>query len=141
MDAALDEAAIRARWSRTPAANVAVPTGRRSGLLVLDVDADAGGFEALAALEKEGSLPKTSRARTGGGGMHVYFKYPRSHPWDVKNSASLLGRGLDVRGEGGYVLVPPSVTQGPYRWTDRAPLAHAHWLLDRLRDLEGPTLF
>jgi hypothetical protein len=59
----------------------------------------------------------------------------------VKNSASLLGPGLDVRATGGYVLVPPSVTRGRYRWADRAPLAPPHWLLDRLRELEGPTLF
>jgi len=53
----------------------------------------------------------------------------------------LLGPGLDVRGEGGYVVVPPSRTQGPYEWVDRSPPAEASWLIERLAEGEEATLF
>jgi hypothetical protein len=142
-DAATDPARVKAWWSRSSRANVGVPTGRRSGLLVLDVDPDDGGLESLASLERrDGPLPRTARARTGGGGLHVYFRYSASGLGvEVRNSASWLGAGLDVRGEGGYVVVPPSVTAAPYEWLDRSPLAEPGWLLARLAEREGPTLF
>ena len=140
-DATTDPRRIRAWWTRWPAANVGVPTGNRSGLLVLDVDARDDGFESLALLEREeGSLPRTARARTGGGGMHVFFRYPAGET--VRNSAGALGAGLDVRGEGGYVVVPPSRTQRAYEWIDGSPPAEPPWLLARLRAHAGEeTLF
>ena len=61
-DATADPRRIRDWWSRWPTANVGLPTGERSDLLVLDVDSRGGGFESLAVLErKNGSLPKTAR--------------------------------------------------------------------------------
>jgi hypothetical protein len=120
-------------WSRWPGANVGVPTGKRSGLLVLDVDPRDGGSESLAELERTGGpLPETAKARTGGGGMHVFFAYPAGE--EVRSSTGRLGPGLDVRGEGGYVVVPPSRTQSAYEWIDRVPLAAPAWLLGCLRD-------
>jgi hypothetical protein len=139
-DATTDQRRIRGWWGRWPAANVGVPTGRRSDLLVLDVDARGGGFESLATLEREnGSLPETARARTGGGGVHVFFRYPAEET--VRSSAGTLGPGLDVRGEGGYVVVPPSRTQSAYEWIDRSPPADATWLLARLSRHDEATLF
>ncbi len=139
-DATTDTHRIKAWWARWPAANVGVPTGERSGLLVLDVDLRGGGLESLAALEREnGSLPKTARSRTGGGGVHVFFRYPPEK--EVRNSAGCLGRGLDVRGEGGYVVVPPSRTQGVYEWIDRSYPIQAAWLLERLSEHDEGTLF
>src|SRR3712207_6024227 len=65
-EASTDERRIRAWWGRWPKANIGVPTGRASGLLVLDVDA-CDGLDALAELElSRGQPPRTSRARTGG---------------------------------------------------------------------------
>jgi Bifunctional DNA primase/polymerase, N-terminal len=108
--------------------------------MVLDVDADDGGLESLTKLEREGvPVPRTARTRTGGGGIHVYFRYPSET--EIRNSAGLLGPGLDVRGEGGYVVVPPSRTQGPYEWVDRSSLAETSWLIDRLTERDGATLF
>lgn len=134
-DAATDPGVIGAWWRRWPGANVGVPTGRRSGLLVLDVDPGAGGDASLEALERaRGAAPRTARARTGGGGSHLYFRYPAGIA--VANSASFLGPGLDVRGEGGYVVVPPSRREGPYEWIDRSSPAEAGWLLARLRERE-----
>jgi len=88
----------------------AVPTGERSGMLVLDVDAGEGtdeGTDSVALLELScGQPPKTSCAATGGGGVHLYFRYPSPrelraaglYTRQVRNSQGLLGDGLDVRG-------------------------------------------
>jgi hypothetical protein len=131
-EASADPRRVESWWRRWPGANLGVPTGERSELLVLDVDAASGGPESLAALEREhGPLPRTTRSRTGGGGMHVFFRYPAGD--EVRNSAGRLGPGLDVRGEGGYVVVPPSRTRGAYEWLDRTPLAGPSWLLGCLR--------
>jgi uncharacterized protein YndB with AHSA1/START domain len=140
-DATTEARQIEAWWARWPAANVGVPTGGRSGLLVLDADPRGGGFESLVLLEREnGPLPETARARTGGGGVHVFFGYPAGET--VRNSAGTLGAGLDVRGEGGYVVVPPSRTRSAYEWIDRSPPAEPKWLLARLREhAGGETLF
>ena len=139
-DAATDARRIETWWGRWPYANVGVPTGRKSGLLVLDVDPRGGGQASLAALEREhGPLPGTARARTGGGGVHIFFRYPARE--EVRNSARWLGPGLDVRGEGGYVVVPPSHTRSAYEWIDRSPPAEAAWLLERLSENDERTLF
>ena len=139
-DATTDRRAVERWWKRWPSANIGLPTGKKSGIVVLDVDVEDGGLESLARLERAGApVPKTARTRTGGGGIHVFFRYPGST--EIRNSAGLLGPGLDVRGEGGYVVVPPSRTRGPYEWIDRSPLAQASWLIERLTERDGATLF
>jgi len=139
-DATTDRRTIERWWGRQPCANIGLPTGKKSGIVVLDVDVEDGGLESLARLERAvAPVPKTARTRTGGGGVHVFFRYPGTT--EIRNSAGLLGPGLDVRGEGGYVLVPPSRTRGPYEWVDRSSLAEASWLLDRLAERDGTTLF
>jgi len=139
-EATTDLHRIKGWWGRWPQANVGIPTERKSGLLVLDVDQRSGGLESLAALVREGGpLPKTAKARTGGGGVHVFFRYPLEE--EVRNSAEWLGPGLDVRGEGGYVVVPPSRTQSAYEWIDRSSPAEAVWLLERLGEHDEQTLF
>src|SRR5215207_5972024 len=139
-DATTDPRAIERWWKRWPCANVGLPTGKKSGFLVLDVDVDDGGLESLAKLERAGApAPKTAKARTGGGGIHVFFRNPRGT--QIRNSAGLLGPGLDVRGEGGYVVVPPSRTEDSYKWVDRSPLAEASWLIERLTERDEATLF
>jgi len=60
----------------------------------------------------------------------------------VRNSQGLLGNGLDVRGEGGYVVAPPSSTLRAYRWLESAPAAEASWLLGCLKAASsGERLF
>jgi hypothetical protein len=137
-DATTDARRIKAWWGRWPHANVGVPTGERSGLLVLDVDPRDRGPESLTALERtNGPLPETAKARTGGGGVHVFFRCPAGKA--VRNSAGRLGPGLDVRGEGGYVVVPPSRTQSAYEWLDRPTPAAPTWLLECLRGKPSPS--
>jgi hypothetical protein len=134
-EATLDATQIRAWWRQWPGANVGIATGE--GLLVVDIDPRHGGSESLDALRDElGAWPDTVEALTGGGGRHIYFAAPEGQT--VKNSAGLLGAGLDVRGDGGYVVAAPSnhATGGAYSWeassdpTDGVPLAEipAAWL-------------
>ena len=97
---------IDAWWKKWPWANVGIVTGQLSGIVVIDIDPRHGGNDALDDLfVKHGAFPETVEVMTGGGGRHFYFKAP-SH--QVKNSAGLIGSGIDVRGENGYVLAPPS---------------------------------
>lgn len=116
-DATDDQDVTRARWQRSPRANIGAATGSRSGFWVLDVDMPDGP-ESLAALEVEhGPLPVTIEASTPRGGRHLYWKWPASGP-EIRNSAGRIGAGLDVRGEGGSIVLPPSVLADGrgYRW-------------------------
>ncbi len=128
-DASTDASKITAWWDRWPEANIGIPAGERSGILALDVDQPAG----LDALEAEhGKLPATRTNLTGSGGTHYLFTYPAGE--EIRNSAGKLATGLDVRGEGGYIIAPPSATTGPYEVLDRLPLAAPpEWLLQALR--------
>jgi hypothetical protein len=85
---------------------VIVPTGGATGLLVLDIDPDHGGNETLAVLEAEhGPLPDTMEQITGSGGRHLLFKSPGP---EYGNTIGQVGRGIDSRGDGGYIIVAPS---------------------------------
>ncbi|MDP9486219.1 MAG: bifunctional DNA primase/polymerase, partial [Actinomycetota bacterium] len=109
------------------------PTGERSGLLVLDHDAYKPEAISREDLErKHGPIPKTLTVGTGRGGFQYLFLYPAGS--DIRNSASELAPGLDVRGEGGYIAAPPSRTEGAYEWRDRSPrAAPPEWLLEAAR--------
>ena len=97
---------IQAWWRRWPDMNIGVATGEVSGFFAVDVDPGHGGDDALRDLEKQhGELPATVRQITGSGGEHILFR----HAPGLRNSASRIGAGLDIRGDGGYIIVPPSV--------------------------------
>jgi putative DNA primase/helicase len=120
---------IRNWWGRWPRALIGVPTGTPIGAFVVDfdagVDSESGEvFEAQQLVsnlcaEVGSTLPQTWVVETPRGGRHLYFKLPEGPP--PKNRAGLISR-VDVRGEGGYVIVPPSVRADgkPYLWL-RAP--------------------
>lgn len=102
-------------WKRWPDANIGIRTG--NGLTVLDIDPRSGGDESLSALEHHhGVLPDTVRALTGGGGTHYFFQ------GDAPCSAGKVGAGIDVRGDGGYVIAPPSshASGRAYQWDSGA---------------------
>lgn len=130
LDASIDPRQVERWWRADGNANVGIATGRRSGLVVLDVDGDPGA-ESLADLERQhGALPRTASVVTPRGGQHYWFKHPGA---EVPCSAGRLGPGLDVRGDGGYVLAPPSVGVNGRRYEpdERSPLAEMpKWLLD-----------
>ena len=116
-DATDDPDVTRVRWQRTPQANIGAATGSRSEFWVLDVDVPDGP-ESLAALEAEHDpLPVTIEANTPRGGRHLYWRWPGDGP-EIRNSAGRIGVGLDVRGEGGSIVLPPSVLADGrgYRW-------------------------
>jgi hypothetical protein len=94
-------------WTRWPEANVGVATGMASGFVVLDVDADKGGYESLAEMIKDnGPLPDhLAASNTGGGGKHILFK----HPGVQVGNKTKIAPGLDIRGDGGYIIAPPSL--------------------------------
>lgn len=125
-------------WDTMPEANIAIACGKRSGIVVLDVDAGHGGYESLTVLfEKYGPLPTTPVSKTGSGGEHIFFKHPGI---EIRNSAGKLGKGLDIRGDGGYVVAPPSVhpNGNAYQWEVRpseTPLADMpEWMIELLRE-------
>lgn len=119
-----------------PGANVAVVTGRVSGIWVLDIDIDKGGEETLAGLPV---LPPTLEIRTGTGGRHLYFATGDD---EIRTGKDVLGPGLDLRGEGGYVVAPPGRNYaGAYTVLHDRPVATLpddHPVLERARRSKGP---
>jgi hypothetical protein len=103
-DATTEPAVIRAWWRKWPDANIGHPTGGGSGHVVLDPDGPEGEATLNRLAADLGAIPETFTVRTPGG-RHVYVEHPGG---TVKNSTSKLGPDLDVRGDGGYVVLPPS---------------------------------
>ena len=93
-------------YRRWPDANIAVVTGAVSGLVVVDLDPQHGADTSLAQLEQaHGPLVQTVEVRTGGGGRHLYY----AHPGEVLRNRVGLAPGVDLRGDGGYAVAPPSI--------------------------------
>lgn len=131
-DASNDPDEIERLWRGRPNANIAVATGRLSGVFVLDVDIKgSNGLRTLAELQAaHGPLPATWITATPTGGRHLWFKQPNRQLRNRVNFAP----GLDIRTDGGSVAVPPSRRpDGAYTWEVRPsaiPLATApEWLL------------
>lgn len=115
-EATTDPETIEAWWRRWPHANLALRTGVVSDLVVLDIDVPDGVDSLRKLTLGHHPLPETSMVRTGSGGLHLYFLHPGGQ---VPNRASsVLGPGIDVRGDGGYVIAPPSrhVNGSLYLW-------------------------
>jgi len=135
--ATTEEGTIIAWGKQWPDANPGMPTGRRTGRMVLDADLGAGGVDALHELQREhGELPTTVEVQTGGGGEHRHFRRPNVR--SLGNSRGALPAGIDVRCDGGQVVVPPSTHESGrrYEWSldghpDEVALAEPpQWLLD-----------
>ena len=129
------------RWhEKWPHANWGIRTGDAvnggSGLLVVDIDQNSGGFENWEMLRSEhpGELIETVTVETGGGGVHLWFVYPSGT--NIRSGAGVLGPGIDIRADGGYVVVPPSQTRKFYKFDlnpIETPIAHPpDWLLSLL---------
>ena len=140
-DASCELGQIRSWWEANPDANIAVATG--NGLMVLDVDPEHGGDKSLKVLLDEHGDVATAVVETGGGGSHYWFRVPDGV--EVRNSAGKLGPGLDVRGDGGYVIVPPSLHASGkrYAWRNESNangIAPApEWLLELVRKPKRPS--
>lgn len=140
--ASTDPEQIRSWWAWKPSANIGVPTGARSGLVVVDIDRQHDGPATRQSLAAAGVVfPPTLAARTRNGGWHFFYRAPEGTRV-ANTTAELAGigktPGIDVRGDGGYIIAAPSVRPldpdptsgsprfGRYRWVERSlPLASA----------------
>jgi len=145
LDATTDPARIKKWWGDNPNYNIGIRCGQGFGVMCLDVDNKNGknGFEWIKA--QAGDLPITAEQITPSGGRQYIFKAPNEL---IPSSAGSLAPGIDIRGEGGYFLIPPSNLiatkeyrfSGTYEWlTDQAPfeieLALApDWLLKAIKE-------
>ena len=122
------EQEIKDWWEKWPDANIGIVTGAVSGIIVLDVDS-----EKAAEYIKEKGMPPTPRCKTGKG-THYYMKHPGGHVPNKVNSEI----NLDVRGDGGYVVAPPSLHENGklYEWEkylnpwDADVLPTQPWMMD-----------
>lgn len=107
-DATSNARVVHAWWQRNPEANIGLPTGARTGLLVVDVDVHSGdnGFPAFERARAEGLADAWGwLVRTPSGGVHAYYPNVRGQEqrsWQVPSAH------IDFRGDGGYVIAPPS---------------------------------
>jgi len=107
-------------WGQWPDANIAITTGSKSGIFVVDIDPRNGGDESMVELQQiHGALPPTPEVSTGGGGRHFYFRLPEGC-----RLPSRLATGIDLKGHGGYVIAPPSthISGGSYSWVPKNAL-------------------
>lgn len=131
---------IRQDFRKWPDANVGIVTGAKSGIFVIEADTteghDVDGLASIQNLESRyGVLPETRTAISPSGSIHRYYR----HPGDgikIWNSESFLAPGVDVRGDGGMVLAPPSIKPdvGTYRWLNQGEVVDApEWLIAEAR--------
>lgn len=125
-EASRDPDTVRQMFAHPAANAIGVPMGADTGLFLLDLDTKRGapGLEWLAANEHR--LPATRTHRTPSGGLHLYFKWP--HGLLIRNSAGKIAPGVDIRGEGGFAMVPPS--PGYVITNEAMPADAPQWLLD-----------
>ncbi len=125
---------IRRWWKDTPDAMIGVPTGAPSGFWVLDIDIpgpahpEDGRIWLAEMADRHGALPPTRTATTAGGGKHYLWR----HHLGVRNRGA-LSKGVDTRGDGGFIIAPGSMTRDgrQYEWDNDLPIADApDWLLD-----------
>ncbi len=120
-DASSDRQQVERWWRASPIANIGIVTGAQSGLVVLDVDPPEGDAQLARVVAHHGPIPATLTAKSGKSGRHYYFAHPGGA---VPNGQDLLGEkasgavgGLDARGDGGYIIAPPSRNEaGVYEW-------------------------
>ena len=124
-----DTAKIEAWWDENPNYNIGV-SPHLSGHWVLDIDPQNKGDETLAELETiHGLLPETTRIRTPRGGVHHWFS------GECRSTTGSVGLGIDTKGRGGYVLVPPSTVFGAfyeYDTNDADIVPGPEWVINKL---------
>lgn len=121
--ASRDPAAVRAMFS-PDATGIGVPMGPDAGVFLVDLDG-ADGLEWLAANRHR--LPPTRLHRTPSGGLHLLFTWPARM---IRNSVRKIAPGVDIRGQGGFAVFPP--TTGYTIEDDAMPAEAPAWLLDAI---------
>ena len=136
--ASTDLDTINTWFKHWPKANIGIATGAISGIGVIDIDPKHGGEDSLYELTKtHGKIPDTVEAITQSQGRHIIFQYEDG----FRTTAGKLGRGIDTRGDGGYIVAAPSKgLLGEYHWeasSDPAdcPIVRAPgWILQLLNN-------
>ena len=123
--ATTDPLTISKAWAKTPNANIGIPTGSTSGVIVIDLDNN----DAIAWFEGL-EIPLGAEVHTPSGGKHYY--YAIDPDVEIKTSVSEIHRGVDVRAEGGLVVGPGSVIAGKMY---RGDLSHIPEAPQELLDL------
>jgi hypothetical protein len=120
-----DPAEIERYWARWPNANIGIATGAESGIFVVETDTPEGhGVDGAASLKEleaaNGPLPLTLMAMSPTGSVHRYFRHPGG-----KVVSRSIAPGVDVKGDGGMVVAPPSTVpgKGSYEWVNHDPIA------------------
>jgi hypothetical protein len=133
-DATKDQQVITDWWKQWPEANIGVRTGQVSGIIAIDLDVkddEVNGISNWYDLEDTHGRVHTMTARTGSGGEHWIYKLPDGV--EVRNDAGTkLAKGIDIRGDGGYIVVAPSlhISGESYEWEDERPPSLApEWLI------------
>lgn len=109
----IPDAQVNQWWLTNAHANPAIVTGKLSGIVVIDIDGPEGEKEFLEFMGSEFSFANIPTVKTPRGGYHFYYRYPEK---EVRNTTNLFTK-VDVRGQGGYVLAPPSKNpNGNYQW-------------------------
>lgn len=125
-----DPEQIKRWWTEHPDASIGLPCGPVNGVWVLDIDMPDGPRVLQSLQEKHGRLPDTLMQKTGGGGVQYLWKW---NGRQIRNSANKVGRNIDVRGEGGYVILPPSPHPSgrQYEWSVKSQMIEApEWLAE-----------
>ena len=143
--ATTDEERIQVWWTRWPDAAIGLRTGEGSGVFAVDIDPRHGGDVSLEHLEAEhGELPESVESQTGGGGRHVLLNWPGQ---SVGCSTGQIGPGIDVKGDGGYIILPPSdhASERQYCWLIGQQLGSREiadapdWLLGMIGEPHAPA--
>jgi hypothetical protein len=140
-DATSDEVLIERWWNAYPNANIGITTGQFSNLFVIDIDGESGSQSWSELTDAYGPPTCNCSAKTGSGGMHLLFSYPSG--FEIGNSAGKLGKGIDTRGNRGYIVAPPSnhISGGNYEWIEHGEHLHYPpvWVTGILHAPELPT--
>jgi len=128
--------------TKYPNCNIGMPTGSANGFWVLDIDAKSNGIETMKRIAGNNRFPDTPRAQTGGGGYHYFFKWDeRAEELGISSNSGVF-TGVDLKGEGGYIVAPPSkhMSGSSYNWITDAEIGKLDlkpmpdWLYEALKE-------
>ena len=132
--ASSDPEKIKQWWSEFPDASIGCACGPGSGVWVVDIDLPDGPEVWQSIIDEYGQIGETLEQQTGSGGRQLFFSY---NGQEIRNSAGKLGRNVDTRGNGGFVILPPSPhpSGGTYQWrVKKKPTKAPDWLYGLLKE-------
>ena len=141
--ATTDGATIDEWWKRWPDAGIGIATGKASRVWVLDLDGEQAIAWWTAKVREHGKCP--TRGSKTGRGRHLWWEWPEDDTIEIVNSGGTVAPGVDVRGDGGYVIAPPTMHRSGvrYEWLTSGPYAEEtatapEWLLELVKKEPKP---